>query len=372
VPVTDENGKRFLIWKEDGNSRREPTILWAQPLSEDGTALVGEMRELFRNDSPWEGALIEGPFVVRQDGWFYLFYSGSGCCGAGCNYAMGVARSKKLLGPWQKNPANPILAGNDDWKCPGHGSIVRDEKARFWLLYHAYSAHSFIYTGREGLLDEVLFGANGWPTIHEGKGPSAKLLLAGTTQTPRNVPFIDDFKAATLRPGWQWPQDNKPGYQLGSSLKMAAIQGRTNDFVAAMLARFCVSGNYTVATIVDPQMLKPGTAAGLAAVGDDANALGLAVRDGRLVLWKTDRGMASELAQTDLPKSPKAHLRLKARSGENFQFSASSDGTNWRSIGEELRGKTLPPWDRSVRIALTVGGPARAEAVFDSFRMESD
>jgi len=29
------------------------------------------MKELFGNDAPWEGALIEGPFVVRQDGWFY-------------------------------------------------------------------------------------------------------------------------------------------------------------------------------------------------------------------------------------------------------------------------------------------------------------
>jgi beta-xylosidase len=372
VPVTDENGKRFLIWKEDGNSRRQPTILWAQPLSDDGTALVGQMKELFRNDAPWEGAVIEGPFVVREDGWFYLFYSGSGCCGAGCNYAMGVARSKTLLGPWQKNPGNPILAGNDDWKCPGHGSIVRDEKDRSWLLYHAYSAGTFIYTGREGLLDQVLFGTNGWPTIHEGKGPSAKIpLLTGVAQMPRNVPFIEDFKGSTLRPGWQWPQDNKPGYQLGSSLKLAAAQGRTNDFVAAMLARFCISGNYTVGTIINPQKLQPGTAAGLAAVGDVANALGLAIRNGKLILWQSDRGKSRELAQSDLPPSPKAYLRLSATSGQNFQFSVSGDGTNWMNIGDKLRGATLPPWDRSVRIALTVGGPASAEAVFDSFRMDS-
>jgi len=77
------------------------------------------------------------------------------------------------------------------------------------------------------------------------------------------------------------------------------------------------------------------------------------------------------LAQSDLPASPKAYLRLSATSGQNFQFSASSDGTNWMNIGDKLRGATLPPWDRSVRIALTVGGPASAEAVFDSFRMDS-
>src|SRR4051812_37581148 len=74
VPVTDEKGQRFLIWKEAGNSRRLPTILWAQPLSEDGCKLIGEPKEILRNDAPWEGAVVEGPFVLRRDGWFYLFY----------------------------------------------------------------------------------------------------------------------------------------------------------------------------------------------------------------------------------------------------------------------------------------------------------
>ena len=100
MAVTDEQGDRYLIWKEDGNSRKLPTILWAEQLSDDGTKLVGEMKELMRNDTPWEGAVVEGPFVLRRGEWFYLFYSGSGCCGRGCAYALGVARSHALHGPW--------------------------------------------------------------------------------------------------------------------------------------------------------------------------------------------------------------------------------------------------------------------------------
>ena len=59
VPTLDENGERYMLWKEDGNSRKLPTIIWAQRLSEDGTKLLGEPRELFRNDAKWEGAVIE-------------------------------------------------------------------------------------------------------------------------------------------------------------------------------------------------------------------------------------------------------------------------------------------------------------------------
>src|SRR5215216_4051595 len=59
MPVTDENGRRYLTWKEDGNSRKLPTPIWAQRLSTDGTKLAGEKRELIRNDAPWEAQLGE-------------------------------------------------------------------------------------------------------------------------------------------------------------------------------------------------------------------------------------------------------------------------------------------------------------------------
>ena len=119
VPATDEHGVRYLVWKEDGNSRRLPTPIWAQRLNDEGTQLVGQPKELIRNDTPWEGGLVEGPFILRRGDWFYLFYSGNGCCGEGCKYALGVARSRALLGPWEKNPANPILSRQPDLEVPG-------------------------------------------------------------------------------------------------------------------------------------------------------------------------------------------------------------------------------------------------------------
>ena len=153
--------------------------------------------------------------TAPSHGLFYLFYAGSGCCGAGCNYAVGVARSKSLHGPWEKNPQNPIIAGNADWKCPGHGSIVADERGRSWFLYHAYSAKSFVFTGREAMLDEVKFGTDGWPTINAGKGPSSRAAApfenAGSG-AERN--FADEFDSAELKPGWNWPVSDEPRLRL--------------------------------------------------------------------------------------------------------------------------------------------------------------
>lgn len=136
MPIRDENGELYMVWKEDGNSRNLPTPLWAQKLSPDGTKLVGKPQEVLRNDASWEAHLVEGPFIMRRNDWFYMFYSGNACCGRECNYAMGVARSRKLLGPWEKNPANPILKGNKTWKCPGHGT-VEAACCRSWQRHQA-------------------------------------------------------------------------------------------------------------------------------------------------------------------------------------------------------------------------------------------
>ncbi|HZQ45703.1 MAG TPA: xylosidase, partial [Verrucomicrobiae bacterium] len=73
--------------------------------------------------------------------------------------------------------------------------------------------------------------------------------------------------------------------------------------------------------------------------------------------------------QTEVPKTSKLRLRLTATEGFRFHFLASSDGVKWLPIGDDLIGRNLPPWDRSIRVALTVGGAENAGARFDEFRI---
>ena len=42
-----------------------------------------------------------------------------------------MARARNILGPWERNPANPILRANEHWKCPGHGSLVTTAAIEF-------------------------------------------------------------------------------------------------------------------------------------------------------------------------------------------------------------------------------------------------
>lgn len=175
--VRDPAGRPYLLWKEDGNAVRRPTRIWVQRLRRNGLALVGARHAILRNRDRWEGAVVEGPDVVAHGGWLYLFYSGNAYGPPHCRYALGVARSRSLLGPWKRDPANPILRSNAAWRCPGHASIIDDDAGHTFALYHAYRAARKLVGPRLGLLDRVDWGDDGWPSINSGTGPSSSSLV---------------------------------------------------------------------------------------------------------------------------------------------------------------------------------------------------
>ena len=368
MAVSDESDERFLIWKADGNSRRLPTILYAQHLSEDGTKLTGNMKEILRNDTPWEGSIIEGPFVQKRGDWFYIFYAGgNGCCGKQCNYGTGVARSKKLLGPFEKYSGNPILASNDTWKCPGHGSIVTTADGRDFFLCHAYDARSMNYVGREGVLNEIKWNKDGWPIINDDKGVSSLAVSPHGKVQRSDLEFVDDFATTNLNLRWQWPHSREPRFKIEKGeLILNAPASERNDLFGSVIAVQTTAGNYAATALVDVRDMPSGARAGLFAFGDVDNALGVTLGNGKVTLLRRQKNKTETLGGIDSPAFPKIYLRMEAKDGHRFQFMVWT-GSNWKSVGEnlDLEGDYLPPWDRGVRIALTVGGSENATAKFD-------
>ena len=172
--VRNNAGWPFLVWKEDRNSQGITSVIWIQPLTLDGKALTGAPRKILTaTGRGWEGGIVEGPQIVRRKGWNYLFYSGNTCCGPNCEYAMGVARSRGLYGPWRRYRRNPILDSSNDWLCPGHGSLAQSPNGRWWMLYASYRATDTLSTGRSLLLDPIRWTRDAWPVVNGGNGPSA-------------------------------------------------------------------------------------------------------------------------------------------------------------------------------------------------------
>ena len=111
------------------------TPVWAQRLSDDGEAFIGEPTLVLTNDQGWEGHLIEGPFVARQKGRYWLFYDGNDF--ASPAYGIGVAVADHPLGPYAKQP-EPLLKSTSKWTAPGHASVAPGLDGEPQLFFHAF------------------------------------------------------------------------------------------------------------------------------------------------------------------------------------------------------------------------------------------
>jgi len=357
-PVRDENGRLNLLWKSNANRFGRPTPIYGQRLSEDGRRLLGRPRELIRNNRRWEKKVVEAPAVIRRDdGLFYMFYSGALCCTRPCDYAVGVARSPTLLGPWRKFPGNPILRDGNGWRCPGHADIAEDAAGNLTAVFHAYRAGDGFMVGRQLLAAPLTFGLDGWPRIGTGRPPPP---LPGAA----SLAFSDDF-SGPLDPAWEWPLGRVPGRRTGAGLTLRAPRrqrdgervGRRLD--AGVLARRLSVPSYTATALLDRAALEDRTAGGISSYKNANELIGLAVDRKRTVVWRRSKGRGKVLFGVATPRSARVHLRMVAR-GRRFTFQVSPDGVTWRRVGRAVRS----PVTETSRFVLTAGGEPRARVRF--------
>ena len=128
------------------------------------------------------------------------------------------------------------------------------------------------------------------------------------------------------------------------------------EMLSAVLARSTTVGDYVATTRINTKRMQPRSTGGLSAYGDHENALGLAVVDNRVTLWRLEKGTVQTLTEVNAPNAGYLFLRMTARDGHLYRFAFSRDNRTWTNVGEDLDGAYLPPWDRGVRVALTAGG----------------
>jgi arabinan endo-1,5-alpha-L-arabinosidase len=168
-------GKRLLYWGSGFGPIK------VQELAPDRLGFAPGTRPLplvstVKTDDPADyRRLVEGAWVVRRQGWYYLFFSGDNCCGPKAHYAVMVARSRSATGPFEARGV--MLAARGRWLAPGHNSIIADARGTDWMLYHAVDTRrprakpgDEINSRRVMLLDRIAW-RDGWPRIRDG-GPS--------------------------------------------------------------------------------------------------------------------------------------------------------------------------------------------------------
>jgi xylan 1,4-beta-xylosidase len=155
----DDNGKVYVI--------SSPFVLHEIDIKTG--KLLDQGWKIFNGNG---GRYAEGPHIYKKDGFYYLMDAEGGTEEA---HSECIARSKDIWGPYNPNPANPILAhanaagqGNPI-QGVGHADIIEAHDGSWWMVFHGYRSngdgtHHFL--GRETCLAPVSWPKNGWPVVN--------------------------------------------------------------------------------------------------------------------------------------------------------------------------------------------------------------
>ncbi|TRW15021.1 glycoside hydrolase family 43 protein [Glacieibacterium frigidum] len=133
-------GKRLLYWGSGFKPIKVQELARDRVSFAPGSAPVDLLPTDATDDPANYRRLVEGAWVTRRKGWYYLFYSGDNCCGPQAHYGTLVARSRKATGPFEVVPparGGLVIAADARWLAPGHNAVITDAKGRHWTAYHA-------------------------------------------------------------------------------------------------------------------------------------------------------------------------------------------------------------------------------------------
>ncbi|MDR0749802.1 MAG: glycoside hydrolase family 43 protein [Tannerellaceae bacterium] len=358
--------KVYITWKAYGlDSDRVIQILGAE-LSDDGLSVKSEAFTLLEaNVSDWEAGGIEGQCLVKHGDYIYMFYAGNSCCGLNCNYMTGVARAKNIKGPWERYSGNPILVGDEHWKCPGHGTLVATPDNRYFFMYHAYNAVTNLYAGRQGMIDEIRWDEKtGWPYFRYGTTPSlqAETPFPGTVR--EKIPdFVDDFSSSALCSEWTWAA-SQPKPEL--SIKNNKLELKGNDSpVGSFLGLHPRKSGYRLIATVE----KTHSSSGICFSGGRYSAVGLSLRNTNVEFWKVSNGNRT-IIETIPFKLDTASLFLEVSTGHICRFGYVNEEGDSVFIGEPIPLPGLSQRERLVQPGIHSKGLDVGR--FDSVKIQYD
>lgn len=217
----DSDGTKYLYY---GSFRRGG--IHVVRLTDDGKNVAGASVQVVA------GERGEGTWVTKHDDWYYLFYSGYGCCigdVGGGGYPLLAGRSKSPTGPFldangvsltADQPGGTIVNAfnGNSLSATGHNAVTVDRSGQQWNLVNSDYRFDHSYGGRPQSMDRLDW-INGWPTVRAGQW---------TSDTPQTAPvtksIVDSsFNAGSDLSGWQ---------QVGSGFTTGTE--RSNGFVRSM------------------------------------------------------------------------------------------------------------------------------------------
>jgi beta-xylosidase len=357
-----EDGSRWLFLSGGDRIR----------LSDDGLSTVGKVEHVYdpwRYPDEWdvESFSPEGPKILRHGGWYYQITAVGGTAGPPTGHMVIVARSRSLHGPWENDPANPVVRTTDlseRWWSRGHASLVEAPDGRWWSVYHGFE-NGFWTLGRQALLDPIEWTADGWFRMKGGDLSQPIAKPRGGAALPHGQPLSDDFRTLQLGAKWNFfqpgPDEAARARVENGALVLKATGKAPSDSSPLML----IAGDRAYQFECTIEIAAGGTA-GLVLFYDDKLYCGLGFDETRFVThqYGIERGR---------PANPYGRrLRMRVANKEHIVaiHLSGDDGRTWKRFD---RGMEVSGYHHNVRGGFLMLRPGlysagAGEARFRDFR----
>ncbi|GAB3651238.1 glycoside hydrolase family 43 protein [Echinicola sediminis] len=373
----DEDGKAYVV-HNDAPAQGEELYnghrvikVWEYDLEKD-QVIAGTDKVIVNGgvDLSQKPIWIEAPHIYKKDDNYYLMCAEGGTGGW---HSEVVFVSDHPKGPYKPAPSNPILSqrylsqnrqNKVDWA--GHADLVLGPDDKYYGVFLGIRPNekNRVNTGRETFILPVDWSGE-FPVFENGLVPmEPKLKMPGGVENKTgqegffpngNFTFIEDFTSEKLDYRWiglRGPREafiskTKGGLQINPfDTNIKEIKPTSTLFHRQQHKNF----SFTTTMEYQPQSEKD--LAGLASVQSEAfNYVFGVTKSGKknvLVLQRTeaqgrggDREVKSEiLASTQIDLRNPVSLRISAN-GDDFQFSYSTNGTDFQNLGGTVSGDIL-------------------------------
>jgi beta-xylosidase len=346
-PLWDDDGKVYLVYALAGSRAGVKSVILISRMNVEGTQLTGNPVMLF--DGHKDHPTVEGPKIYKRNGFYYIFAPAGG---VSTGWQI-VLRAKNIFGPYEVKTV--MSQGNTDINGPHQGAWVDTKTGESWFL-------NFQDSGAYGRIVHLnpMKWINNWPVIgadtdNDGIGEPVRTYKkpnVDKTFLKMTPPESDEFNTTELGLQWQWhanyqaiwgyPSGNLGFFRLNCIPRPAEavnLWGVSNLLLQKFPApEFTATAKFTFDARSD------GEEVGLVIMGIDYGTLSLKRNNAKLeirtsVCKQADKAGKEEVIETKLADSSTIYFRVQVRKGADCQFSYSTDGKNFATIGNSFKAR---------------------------------
>lgn len=294
------------------------------------------------------GRYPEAPHIYKKDGWYYLLLSEGG---TEYGHKVTIARSKHIFGPYESNPANPILthinlnAQNNPIQGTGHADLVQANNGSWWMVFLAFRPQSGLHhlLGRETFLAPVRWDKNAWPVVNGDGTVDLNMEVPTLPLKPfQKVPYSTDFDESKLGFEWNYLRNPRPGnYSLQERkgyLRLKATPVSVDEVDSpTFIGRRQEHIYFTATTAMDIYDARKGDEAGLTVFLSNTAHYDLVLKQvegkKRVLVLRYRLGVMNHIEREVQVPNGQIHVQVSG-SNDFYSFAYSLDGKNFEPLAK--------------------------------------